>query len=148
MSLLVNEKYGLAAVGTLTALGLWIADVLPDASLAAVVALVQSLSNFVQLPVAVRLLRRHTGTIDLSTTWRSLGRFALAMLPALLAGVGLFWLLGGADGWTVENTLLAAVGAAVIGGASIAVYIGGLALLRAPELAVAVRVVRRFLPGR
>lgn len=137
-------QYSLTAIGTLAALGLWVAGAMPGAFLAATVALVQSLSTFVQLPVAVLLLRRHTGSLVLSTTWRALGRFTLAILPALVAGWGVFWLLGGSGGWTVENPLLAAAGAAVIGGASVITYVAALALLRAPELAV----VRRFLPGR
>jgi putative peptidoglycan lipid II flippase len=44
--------------------------------------------------------------------------------------------------------VLGAVGAAIIGVVVLAVYGAILALLRAPELSVAMGLVRRFLPGR
>lgn len=141
-------QYALAAAGALAAIGAWMAGALPVAFLAAVVALMQSVSNFVQLPVAVRMLRRHTGSLDLSSTWRALGRFALAAVPAFVAGWAVFWLLGGVDGWSASSPLLGAAGAAIVGGVSLVVYVAALALLRAPELTVALRAVRRFLPGR
>ena len=54
----------------------------------------------------------------------SLGRFALAAVPAAAAGWLTFLLLGGVDGWTVSDKLLGAVGAAIIGVVSLAVYVG------------------------
>ncbi|WP_298943570.1 lipid II flippase MurJ [uncultured Microbacterium sp.] len=118
---------------------------LPLAFLAAAVALTQSLSTFVQLPVAVRLLRRHTGALRLGATWRALGRFAVAAVPAFAAGWLTFLLLGGADGWTASDRLLGAVGAALIGAVSLVVYVAMLAVLRAPELTIAVRTARRLI---
>ena len=72
----------------------------------------------------------------------------LAAVPAAAAGWGVFVLLGGADGWTTSSALLGAVGSAIIGIASMLVYVAFLALFRAPELTVATGLVRRFLPGR
>ena len=77
----------------------------------------------------------------------SLGRFALAALPAAAAGWGVYLLLGGPAGWTTSNPLLAAVGTGIIGLGVLVVYAGMLAVLRAPELHSALGLVRRFLPG-
>lgn len=117
------------------------------AFLAATVAFTQSLSTYVQLPVALRLLRRHTDTAALRTTWRALGRFAVAAVPAFGAGWAVFLLVGGPAGWTVSDRLLGAIGGGLVGAASLVVYIAALALLRTPELAIAGRLVRR-LTGR
>jgi len=123
-------------------------DALTPTYLAAAVALGQSLSTVVQVLVATWLLRRKLGDIGIGSWMLSLGRFVLAALPA--AGVG--WLvyqwMGGADGWAVSDKLLGAVGAAIIGIVALLVYVGFLALLRAPELSVATQLVRRLLPGR
>ena len=69
-------------------------------------------------------------------------------VPAAGAGWLTFTLLGGVDGWTVSDRFLGFVGAAIIGVVTLAVYAGILAAFRTPELAVAARAVRRFLPGR
>ncbi|MFT3797863.1 murein biosynthesis integral membrane protein MurJ [Microbacterium sp.] len=135
----------LAAAGAGLAAGAVAAGLLPLAFLAAAVALAQSLSTFVQLPVALRLLRRHTDTRALRPTWRALGRFGIAAVPAFAAGWVLFLLLGGASGWTASDRLLGAVGGALVGGVALVVYVAVLALLRAPELGVATRAVRRLL---
>lgn len=118
---------------------------LPLAFLAATVALTQSLSTFVQLPVALRLLRRHTGRLRLAATWRALARFAAASIPAFAAGWLTFLLLGGTEGWTTTDRLLGAAGAAIVGAAALLVYVAMLAVLRAPELAIAVRTARRLM---
>lgn len=135
----------LAAGGALLAALAVSLGALPLGFLAATVALTQSLSTFVQLPVALRLLRRHTGPLRLGATWRALGRFALASLPAFAAGWLTFAALGGAEGWTTAERLPAAAGAALIGAASLLVYVAMLAILRAPELALAVRTARRLM---
>lgn len=89
----------LAAIGAVIAVIAVYLGILPLAFLAAAVALAQSLSTYVQLPVALRLLRRHTDTAALHPTWRALGRFALAAVPAFIGGWVVFLLLGGpADG--------------------------------------------------
>ena len=66
---------------------------------------------------------------------------------AAAAGWGTFLLLGGVEGWTMSDRLLGAIGTAVIGGVAVVVYIGVLALLRAPELAVVGPILRK-LRGR
>jgi putative peptidoglycan lipid II flippase len=54
-----------------------------------------------------------------------------------------FVLAGGAGGWMAASQLLAAVGAVVIGVVCLIVYVGLLALLRAPELGPALEILRR-----
>ncbi len=135
----------LTALGALLALAAVALDLLPLAFLAVGVALTQSLATFVQLPLAVRLLRRHTDTGALRSTWRALGRFAVAAVPAFAAGWATFLLLGGTDGWAASDKLLGAIGAALVGGVTLLVYVAALAVLRAPELAIATRTVRRLL---
>ncbi|WP_374976272.1 murein biosynthesis integral membrane protein MurJ [Microbacterium trichothecenolyticum] len=116
--------------------------------LAAAVAVGQSLSSIVQVVLATWLLHRRLGSLAIGSWMLSLGRFVLAAIPAAAAGWLVFLWFGGPDGWTASSQLLGAVGAAVIGTVSIAVYVGFLALLRAPELSVATGLVRRLLPGR
>ncbi|KAF2412304.1 murein biosynthesis integral membrane protein MurJ [Microbacterium sp. B35-04] len=116
--------------------------------LAAGVALGQSLASIVQVILATWLLQRRLGSLAIGSWMLSLARFVLAAVPAAAAGWAVFLWFGGADGWTASTPLLGALGAAVIGTVAIAVYVGFLALLRAPELSVAMGLVRRFLPGR
>lgn len=137
-------QYAISVAGALGALGLWIAGILPLAWLAAAVALSQSIATFVQLPVAIRMLRRHTGPLAVGRTARALARFGLAAIPALAAGVGVFLLGGGIGGWMTSSMLLGAAGGALVGSVSLVVYVAVLALLRAPELAVVGRLVARF----
>ncbi len=134
----------LAATGALLAFAAARAGILPLALLTSAVALAQSLSMFVQLPVALRLLRRHTGPLQLGSTWRALARFGIAAIPAFLVGFAIFFATGGVSGWTTGSTLAGFAGGALIGGISLVVYVGCLALLRAPELQIAVRGIRRI----
>jgi putative peptidoglycan lipid II flippase len=122
--------------------------VLAPAYLAAGVALGQSIASVVQVIVATWLLHRRLGGLQIGRWMLSLARFALAAVPAAGAGWLTFLLLGGVDGWTVSDKLLGAVGTAVIGVVVLAVYVGFLALLRAPELGPALALARRLLPGR
>jgi putative peptidoglycan lipid II flippase len=115
--------------------------------LAAAVALGQSIASVIQVIVATWLLQRRLGGLRIGSWMLSLGRFALAAVPAAGAGWLTFQLLGGVGGWTVSATLLGALGAAVIGSVVLVVYVGFLAVLRAPELSTAVGMVKRFLPG-
>lgn len=121
---------------------------LPLGMLAAGVALGQSVASIIQVIVATWLLQRRLGGLRIGSWMLSLGRFALAAVPAAGAGWLTFLLLGGVDGWTVADKLLGALGAAIIGTVSLVVYVGFLALLRAPELAPAIAMARRILPGR
>ncbi|GAA3935309.1 murein biosynthesis integral membrane protein MurJ [Microbacterium soli] len=124
----------------------------PLSQLAAAIALGQSLAGLVQTVIAVILLRRRLGGLELARTGRSLARFVLAAIPAGFAGWGAYLLLGGSTGWSVGGTgmvgrLSGAVGTGVICGAAFAVYLIVLALLRAPELTVVSDLIRRFLPA-
>ena len=123
------------------------ASLLPLEYLAAGIALGQSFASIVQVVLATWLLHRRLGGLRVGSWMLSLGRFLLAAVPAAGAGWLTFLLLGGVEGWTVSDKLLGAIGAAVIGLVSVAVYAGFLALLRAPELGPAIELARRVLPG-
>ncbi|MFD5224020.1 murein biosynthesis integral membrane protein MurJ [Microbacterium sp. NPDC058342] len=125
----------------------------PLSQLAAAVALGQSLAGLVQALIAIVLLRRRLGGLEVPGILLSLSRFALAAVPAGFAGWGVYALIGGADGWAVASDgmagrLLGAVGTGVVGGAAVVVYLVVLFLLRAPELSVVSGLVKRFLPSR
>ncbi|WES63596.1 murein biosynthesis integral membrane protein MurJ [Microbacter sp. GSS18] len=122
--------------------------VAPVEQLAAAIALGQSLSSTVQVVIATWLLERRLGGIGTASWTLALGRFALAAIPAGAAGFGTYVLLGGDAGWTVSGPLLGAIGSGIIGLVVLAVYLGLLALLRAPELGPAVSMARRVLPPR
>jgi Uncharacterized membrane protein, putative virulence factor len=117
--------------------------VLPVEYLAAGIALAQSLSTFVQLPVALWLLRRHVGPTGFGSTWRALVRFAVAAVPAGAMGFLTYTLLGGAGGWVTSDKFTGFVGAGLIGMATLIVYLAALALLRAPELNGMIQMIRR-----
>jgi len=121
---------------------------LPTEQLAAGVALGQSISTTVQVVIATALLRRKMGSLGVRAWFTSYGRFVAAAIPATAAGWSTYLLLGGNEGWTVSDKLLGAVGTAIICVVAFLVYVGVLALLRAPELRPALTLVQRFLPGR
>lgn len=122
--------------------------VLGPAFLAAGVALTQSLASIVQVVIAAVLLHRRLGGIGTAQWLPALLRFSLASLPAAGAGFLAYVLTGGYFGWTSTNALTGALGAALVGGVVLVVYLGILALFRAPELAPALALGRRFLPRR
>ena len=127
---------------------LWAAEVLPTEQLAAALALGQSFATVLQTIVATWLLRRRLGGLGTGAWLLSLLRFVIAGVPAAAAGWGVYLLIGGADGWTAGSQIAGAAGCLVIGPVVVVVYLGALALLRAPELSAATGLVRRFLPGR
>lgn len=118
--------------------------VLPIEYLAAGVALGQSLSAIVQLVLATWLLRRKIGPLGTRSWVGGLLRFVIAAIPAAAAGWIVFLLAGGVDGWMTANKVLGAAGAVIIGVVALVVYVGMLALLRAPELGPAAQALRRF----
>jgi len=120
--------------------------ILPVDQLAAGVALGQSISTTVQIVIATTLLRRRLGTLGLRSWLVAYARFVVAAVPAAGAGWLTFSLLGGLEGWTVEDKLLGAIGTGIIGAVSFAVYLGVLAVLRAPELKPVMTLARRFVP--
>lgn len=131
-------------VGTAVA----IPSFVPVSQWAAALALSQSLAGLVQMIIAVWMLRRRLGGLELGQTLLSIGRFVIAAVPAGFAGWGTFLLLGGVDGWSAADKLLGALGTSVIGGVTVIVYALVLIVLRAPELKVATVILQRFLPKR
>ena len=111
----------------------------------AAIALGQSLANVVQLALAVILLRRKIGPLGLGGAVRGVIRFVVAGVPAAIVGWLVFASLGGSAGWVAGGYVGALLGGAVIGLTTLVVYVGLLAVLRAPELGTAVRTVRRIL---
>lgn len=118
---------------------------LPLTHVAAGVALGQSIASTVQVVLAAWLLHRRLGGIGVAEWLPSLGRFALAAVPAAAAGWGTFLLAGGPEGWMTTDKLLGAVGTALIGTVALAVYVAALAAMRTPELTPAVQLIRRLL---
>ncbi|WP_314423971.1 murein biosynthesis integral membrane protein MurJ [uncultured Microbacterium sp.] len=138
----------LVVISALVAQWLLTADVISITSLAATIALGQSISSTIQTVVAVWLLHRKIGGLRIGTWMSAVLRFTIAAVPAGFAGWGVFLLLGGAGGWTTADKIQGAVGTCIVGLAVVVVYIAILAVLRAPELKVAGSMLRRFLPGR
>jgi len=124
------------------------AGVVPLSALAATIALGQSLSSVIQTVVATILLSRRLNGIGAARWLLALLRFVAAAVPAAAAGWGVFLLLGGTHGWTTVDRIPGAIGCIVIAPVVLAVYIGVLALLRAPELDALKSLVRRFVPTR
>jgi putative peptidoglycan lipid II flippase len=138
----------LVVVTALIAQWLLAAEVIEVTAVAATIALGQSIASTIQTVVATWLLHRKIGGLRVRSWLAAIGRFAIAGIPAGLAGWGVLLLLGGPQGWTTADKLQGALGTGIIGIAVLVVYLGILALLRAPELAVAGSLLRRFLPGR
>lgn len=138
----------LVVVSALVAQWLLDADVIPVTALAALIALGQSIATVIQTIVATWLLHRKLGGLRIRSWLGACTRFALAAVPAGFAGWGAFWVMGAADGWTTADKLQGAAGTSIIGAIVLAVYLGILAAMRAPELAAARSLVRRFLPRR
>ncbi|MEO8907615.1 MAG: hypothetical protein ABI310_06005, partial [Microbacteriaceae bacterium] len=114
---------------------------LPTSLLAAGIALSMSISTVFQVLIAVYLLRRRIGALDLKRILISLLRYALALIPALAVGLLLLSLLGGTreGGFALSSVISSAVSMLIIGAVMLLVYIGALRLLRTPELADALR---------
>lgn len=138
----------LVVLSAFAAQGMLAADVIEITSLAAAIALGQSIASTIQVVVATWLLHRKIGGLQVRTWLSAVTRFAIAGIPAGFAGWGVFLLLGGTSGWTTADKLQGAVGTCIIGAAVLVVYLLILALLRSPELKVAGSLLRRFLPGR
>lgn len=113
--------------------------------LAAAVALGQSVASTIQTLVGVVLLKKRMGSLGARVWLLSLLRYIAAAVPATLAGIGFFLLLGGTTGWMVSDKLFGALGAALIGIVVLLFYIGVLTLVRAPEIQLALSVLRRKL---
>ncbi|WP_261166506.1 murein biosynthesis integral membrane protein MurJ [Microbacterium sp. Marseille-Q6965] len=118
---------------------------LPREQLTAGVALGQAVASTLQVVLAAWLLRRRIGSYELGRSLWALARFALAAVPAALAGWGVYVWSGGVDGWMAADRLMGALGTALVGTVALVVYVALLAVFRAPELAVAAGSLRRFL---
>ncbi|MEW2006458.1 murein biosynthesis integral membrane protein MurJ [Microbacterium sp. NPDC079208] len=138
----------LIVVTALGAVALLSAEVIDLTQLAAAVALGQSIASTLQTIVATWLLHRKIGGIGILSWLRALALFAVAAIPAGLAGWGTFLLIGGTTGWATSGVIPGALATAVIGLVVVIVYVAILAVFRAPELKAAGGLVRRFLPGR
>jgi len=138
----------LIAATTLVSQILVSSDVIPAQTLAAAIALGQSFASIIQTVLAAWLLHRRLEGIGTATWLRAIGRFAIAGVPAAAAGWGVYRLLGGDRGWTLASQITGALGAAIVAIPVLAVYVGVLALLRAPELDALTGLVRRFVPTR
>ncbi|OCG73352.1 murein biosynthesis integral membrane protein MurJ [Microbacterium sediminis] len=124
----------------------YLADaILPVELLTAGVALGQALASTLQVVLATWLLRRRIGSFELGRSLWALGRFALAAVPAALAGWGVYLWTGGADGWMTASMLQGALGTVLVGAVAVAIYVALLAAFRAPELSVAGGMLRRLL---
>ena len=134
-----------AVIVAVTAL---LASTLPAGLTAAGVALGQSIALTVALVMAAVMLRRKIGRLEAGRWLPALGRFVLAAVPAGAAGWLIYFAVGAQDSWMVADKLQGALGTMLIGAVVAAVYVGMLALLRAPELQVALGLVRRVLPGK
>jgi putative peptidoglycan lipid II flippase len=120
---------------------------LPAELVAVGIALSLSFATGVQVVVAAVIIRRRLGGGGGSRILRSSVRFAIAAVPTAVVGVlaylGLQALLG--QDFLISGYVTPLVSMAVLGVVMLAVYLGGLAALRSPELADALEPVRARL---
>ncbi|WP_110587934.1 murein biosynthesis integral membrane protein MurJ [Microbacterium suaedae] len=127
----------IAVLGALAAPSLF-----SDESLTAGVALMQSLSSVLQLGAAWLLLQRRIGPFGFLRTLWAYVRYILAAIPAGLAGLAVYFVAGGPDGWMAASKWGGAGGCLVIGIVCLVLYVALLALFRSPELKAASALVR------
>jgi putative peptidoglycan lipid II flippase len=109
-----------------------------------------TLAGTAQTVLAIILLRRKLGGLDLRTLLGSFGVYALASLPAAAVGVGILLAFGGSDpaGFALASALSAGVTMVVITLAMVIVYVGVLMMLRNQEMAHIVAPIVSRLPFR
>jgi putative peptidoglycan lipid II flippase len=114
---------------------------LPTSQLAAGIALSMTVSTVFQVLLAVYLLRRRLGALDLRRILTALGRYALALVPTFAIGFLILFALGGTrpGGFALAGVVPTALSMLAIGSAMLLVYLGILRLLRTPELSDALR---------
>lgn len=107
----------------------------------AAVTIAYSIATIVQALLATLLLRRKIGRIDGHRVLGSVSRFAIAGVPAVLAGLATTWLL---QRLVPEySPLLSFVFAGVVACAVGLIYVLALLALRSPELGEVVAVLKR-----
>ncbi|HEX4058640.1 MAG TPA: murein biosynthesis integral membrane protein MurJ [Galbitalea sp.] len=110
------------------------------------IAIATTLADIALVIVAAVLLSRRMHGLGAAALFRSYFRFAVAVVPAAAAGVGLDYLFGSFDGGFAESGRFAALlCVAVIGAGMALVYAGMLAVLRVPEFAALTAPLRRRL---
>lgn len=109
---------------------------LPVEWIAVGIALVITVAGFLQMLLAAYLLNRRLDGIDALRILRSVGRYVLAILLPLAAGLALLWWLGGTTdgGFAISGKVQAIVSMIIIGSVMSILYIAILWLLRSPEL--------------
>ncbi|MDQ1556678.1 MAG: putative peptidoglycan lipid flippase [Actinomycetota bacterium] len=119
---------------------------LAPAWIAVGIAAVTTIAGTVQAALSAILLRRHIGRLDAAHIVRSYLVYLLAAAPAAAVGIGVEFALGGFTNGFAVNSVAGAVLTMIIAGVlMLGVYIGGLVLLRAPELrAMATPVLARL----
>lgn len=112
-------------------------------------AISMSISIIVQMVTAGILLRKRISGLGMPRIVRSLSTYSVAAVPAMAAGAGLVWALGGySGGWALASVLGALVTMALVGVVMSVVYAGVLIALRSPELREAILPVTRRLRRR
>ncbi|HLS93110.1 MAG TPA: murein biosynthesis integral membrane protein MurJ [Microbacterium sp.] len=106
------------------------------------VALMQSVSSTLQLVLAWVLLQRRIGSLEFGRTLLAYLRYTAAAIPAGFAGLIVYLLAGGPDGWMAMSKWGGFAGCLVIGVVCVVIYVGILALMRSPELKAIVALAR------
>jgi putative peptidoglycan lipid II flippase len=128
--------------------GMLAAATFPSDSIALGIAAATTIADCIVVVIAAVLLRRRMRGLGARPVLRSYLVFIVALVPAAAAGVGLDAALGAfSGGFAVSGVLAGIVSIAVAGAGMAIVYLGVLALLRAPELRdLAAPVLRRLRP--
>ena len=130
--------------------GMLLSATFPRPSIALGIALSTTVADFALVAAAAILLRRRIHRLGGTGVIGSYLRFVIALVPAAAVGVGIDALLGAfGDGFAVSGVLPALVSVAAAGAGMAIVYVGALALLRAPELTDLTRpILRRLRPSK
>ena len=130
----------------LLVVGMLVSATFPRQSIALGIAVSTTVADFALVAAAALLLRRRMKRLGSTDVIRSYLRFLLALIPAAAVGVGLDAILGAfGDGFAVSGVFAGVVSVAAVGAGMAIVYLGALALLRAPELTDLARPVLRRL---
>ncbi|WP_125099810.1 murein biosynthesis integral membrane protein MurJ [Leucobacter chromiireducens] len=109
----------------------------------AAVTLAYSIATFAQALVGTILLRRKIGRIDGQRVLGSLVRFTLAVIPAVLAGIGTSLAL---QSWVPGYSVWQSFGFAIVVGLAVGVvYLMALLAMRSPEVSEITGTLRRKL---